>query len=953
MKLGKIYVGLLLLLFVWGKANGQQLIFDQEPASTSWKQVNTSNFKVIYSEGNDSLAIGLAKRLQSWRQPISSSLSAYPRKLSVVLRSRTTRSNGFVALAPRRSEFFTMPPQDYNFAGLNAWLNLLAIHEFRHVVQYEKSKTGFNKFLYTVLGEEALSGMSYLAVPAWFWEGDAVATETALTTSGRGRMPEFGMGFRANLLKYGPYSYNKQYLGSFKDFVPDHYVMGYYMVSHLRRKYPYNPWDDIVEEAFRKPYIPFTFSRAIKKKTGNSLVATYENMAAENESLWRNQLIDLDTISVNIVSPNPKIYTSYMYPQRGLDGDIITLKSGLGDVSQIVSLKDGNVVKKEVVTGFIASSGMLSAQNGLVTWNEFRPDIRWGARTSTVIKTYNLKSGELKTITGPSRYSTADLSPDATRIATVQVTETNHSTLTILNADTGEVLYEFPNEDNGFISMPRWSVDGRYITALMLTEEGKTIIQADEAKGTVKKLLPFAWKNYGNPLQYGDFVLFNWDYNGIDNIYALSLINGEKFQVTSRPFGAFSPMIDAKRNRLYFNDYAARGMRVAYTTYQPDRWKPLDEVKNVQSDCLISWKAQEKDTTLHKHVEDIDYKLDKYNSFNHLLNIHSWGLLWRESLLEELTVGFKSQDVLSTTAISAGYAYNPFERTGYVFGKVSYQGLFPVIDIEGRIGNRRALERYTHEGEVVESKDVWQEQHMALGIRLPLNFTRSKYARTLHIESKLGYTKVEGYDLPVRKYTQPANGNLTSLHYEMVFSRLLKRSKRDIHSRWGQVLRGGYSHTPLGGDYHGTRAFMGLNLYHPGLFKHHSFIIKAGYQFQDMASNYRFSSGINYPKGYGYLPFEHFGLASLNYALPLFYPDWSIGPFFYFQRLQANAFHEKGWGKHPELSNTLELTSSGVELSVDFNFMRFKPLFNVGVRCFYLHERDAIGTQLVIGSIGF
>src|SRR5690606_37083294 len=213
------------------------------------------------------------------------------------------------------------------------------------------------------------------------------------------------------------------------------------------------------------------------------------------------------------------------------------------------------------------------------------------------------------------------------------VAENNESTLIVLDRKSGQELLRFPNEDKGFISMPRWSEDGRFIVALLVSAEGKTIIQADVANGAIKKLLPFAFENYGNPIPHGDVVLFNWDYNGIDNIYALSLINGEKFQVTSRPFGAFSPMIDAKRNRLYFNDYAARGMRVAYTTYQPDRWKPLDEVKNVQSDCLISWKAQEKDTTLHKHVEDIDYKLDKYNSFNHLLNIHSWGLLWRESLL--------------------------------------------------------------------------------------------------------------------------------------------------------------------------------------------------------------------------------------------------------------------------------------------------------------------------------
>lgn len=941
------------MFFLVERAFGQQPILDQEPASTHWKQVNTHKFKVIYQKGNDSLAIGLAKKLQAWYSPISSSFNAYPKKLPIVLRSRTTQSNGFVTLAPRRSEFFTMPPQEYNFAGANLWLDLLAIHEFRHVVQYEKSNTGFNKFLYTVLGEEALSGMSYLAVPAWFWEGDAVATETALTSSGRGRIPEFGMGFRTNLLGLGPYSYNKQYLGSFKDFVPNHYVMGYYMVSHLRNKYPDNPWDDIVEEAFRKPYIPFTFSRAIRKKTGNNLVATYKNMVAETENLWRDQMNDMDTSSAEILTPRTNVYTQFRYPQLGLDGSIVALKSGLGDIDQIVSINDKNEVKTEVVTGFIASSGMFSARNGYVAWNEFRPDVRWGARKSTVIKVYDLHKNQLATVTSPSRYTTADLSPDASKIATVHVAENNQSTLTVLDRKTGQELLRFPNEDEGFISMPRWSEDGRFIVALMVTAKGKTIIQADVANRTIKKLLPFAHENYGNPIQHGDFVLFNWDHNGIDNLYALSLSSGERFQVTTRPFGAFSPMIDSENSTLYFNDYAAHGMRIASVPYEPETWKPLKEIDKVEAQYFTSWLSQEKRSSRLINAQDVDYELNNYKSFNHLFNIHSWGLLWTENLFEELTLGFKSQDLLSTMALTTGYAYNPFERTGRGFGQVSYQGFFPVFDFEVHVGNRSVQEQYLKEGEVIQEKAEWQEQHMALGIRLPLNLTRSQYSRVLNLESKVGYTKVNGYDLPVRKYTQQGDGNLASLHYEFVYSRLLKRSKRDLHSRWGQVLRGGYSHTPLGGDYHGTRAFLGLNLYHPGLFKHHSFIIKTGYQYHDLTSNYRFSSGITYPKGYGYTAFEHYGLASLNYSLPLFYPDLSIGPFFYFQRIQGNAFHEMGWGTIPDMPNSIELTSSGIELSVDFNFMRFKPLLNVGVRCFYLHERERTGAQLIIGAIGF
>lgn len=951
----------------------QYPILDQEPATQRWYQVNTPKFKVIYQEGNDSLAIGLARRLQSWYTPVAHSLKASPKKLSLVLRSQTTRSNGFVTLAPRRSEFFTMPPQDYNFAGANPWLDLLAIHEFRHVVQFEKSKTGFNKLLYYGFGEEALASMSFLAVPQWFWEGDAVATETALTPSGRGRMPEFDIAFRTNLLEKGAFNYNKQYLGSFKDFVPNYYITGYHLVTHLRRQYPTNPWDDILQEAFSKPYIPFTFSRAIRKKTGNSLVKTYNQMIAEVNSLWQEQRMALDTTSASIITASNKEYTNYMFPQTSSSEDVVALKSGMGDITQLVRIDAQGKEKTEVVTGFVANSGMLSAQKGLVVWNEFRPDLRWGARTSTVIKLYDLHTGKLHNVTGPSRYSAASLSPDTTRIATVYVGKDNTCYLTILDRYNGKELLRFPNEANDFIAMPRWSVDGNFIVALLVTAQGKTIIQADVKAGTIKKLLPLSFENLGNPLQYGDYVLFNAAYNGIDNIYALQLSTKEKFQVTSREYGAFAPALNTEKEILFFNDYQVNGMAVGKMPYTPETWIPLSAVKGKPTGYYEPLVDLEGNRNLYDGIDSIDYKVGRYRSLKHLFNMHSWGILWLESFeslaldiksqsiqnvtellgFESLVLGIKSQDILSTHALSAGYAYNPFESAGYAFGRASYQGFFPVIDLDIRVGNRSVEDQFIKEGETVKEDVKWHEEHIALGLRVPLDFTRSKYHQKLMLQGQAGITKVSDYNLSQRKYNQQANGLLKSLNYGFQYSRLLKVSKRDIYSRWGQVIKGGYEHAPFGGDYTGSKTFFNAQLFNPGLLKHHSFYIKASYQFQDMLANYRFSNSIPYPKGYGYTAFENFYLASFNYTLPLFYPDWSIGPLFYFQRVRGNAFHDRGWGTRPDIAKTFSLVSSGVELSVDFNFMRFLPLFNVGVRYAYLHETNNFNTQLIIGAIGF
>src|SRR5690606_2194047 len=133
----------------------------------------------------------------------------------------------FVSLIPRRSEFYTMPPQNYNFTGTTEWLDQLASHEYRHVVQFDKANRGFNKLLYYAFGPATLAAMSVTAVPQWFWEGDAVATETAFTSGGRGKIPNFNLVFRTNLLEGRKFNYHKQYLRSYKHNIPDHYVLGY------------------------------------------------------------------------------------------------------------------------------------------------------------------------------------------------------------------------------------------------------------------------------------------------------------------------------------------------------------------------------------------------------------------------------------------------------------------------------------------------------------------------------------------------------------------------------------------------------------------------------------------------------------------------------------------------------------------------------------------------------
>jgi len=373
--------------------------FPTAPPSIRWHQINTSNFKIIYQKGFDAEAQRTANTLQHLYKAGSNSLGKSPKKISVVLHSQTAESNGFVTLTPRHSEFFTTSPQNYNFLGNNDWIEFLATHEYRHVVQFDKTKTGFNKLLYTFFGPLAHSTMAFLATPPWFWEGDAVGIETALTRTGRGRIPNFNLEFRANLLERGAFSYNKQHLRSFKHFVPNHYRLGYYMTTYLRSKYGSDIWDKVITRANQWSFIPFTFSNSIKKETGKYLVSTYNEMMSEMGSMWKKQQENLTTTGfTKLNSTKKRGWTNYRFPQVLANGRVLVLKSGIGDIQQFISIGPDGDEKVEFIPGIVNDAGMLSAKGTKIVWNQLEFDPRWRRRSYSVIKIYDTQTLLLQTI---------------------------------------------------------------------------------------------------------------------------------------------------------------------------------------------------------------------------------------------------------------------------------------------------------------------------------------------------------------------------------------------------------------------------------------------------------------------------------------------------------------------------------------------------------------------------
>ena len=939
---------LLFLFLVFGilRIQAQSLELETLPASVKWNQIKSPHFQVIFPKGFEPEANRTTNILESIYEPASQSLGVKPRRFSIILQNQNAISNGFVTIGPRRSEFFTTSPQDNRFLGNADWLEFLAVHEYRHMVQFEKAyHSPINKLMYVGFGEYGVGFAAGIAAPSWFWEGDAVGTETAFTATGRGRTPYFERAFKTNILEKGGFNYYKQHLTSFNDFVPNHYRTGYFMTTYLKRKYGADIWDKIVKRSFRFPFLPFVFSNAIKKETGQNLLQTYEGMISEMRDLYSDQINSIEENPGNRINTRKNnVYTNYEYPNSMPDGSVIAIKSGFSDIDQFVRIdKNGN---EEVVftPGLVNDPGLLSIKDDKILWAEYEFDPRWLKKSYSVIKTFDLKTQKFRRVTSKSKYVAAALSPDGQVIAAVQSSTDGSHAIHLLDYASGELKASFANADSGHYSMPSFSQDGKSILAIKYVNRIKSLVRKGVNTGEEEVILQSEKENFGHPVHFEEYILYNSPVNGIDNIYAVEITSRSIYQVTDSKFGAYNPSIAAGGKTLVYNEFTKDGMDIVALALEVKKWIPIEKIE----DRNISYAEPMVEQEGHSHVlenqQGVSYEIQRYKKLPHSIRPHSWGV----SALPiggSVVLGVNSKDILSTTTISAGLQYDYDERNWLKFASLSYQGLYPILDFSITSGER-STKINTDSG---TERHSWDETSLSAGVRVPLVLTRSKYLRKLTLSAKTIFTSVSEFTLEPQSFIdQPGNGSLRALEYKIRYINRLKRSKLDLDSRFGQSLMISFKNTPIGGDYSSRLFAAESNLYFPGLVRHHSIRLRGSYQSEN-STNYFFDSPIRFTRGVGYFPFESFSNLSINYKMPLWYPDIHIGPLLNIQRLYINGFYDSGRGKIDN-APTFTFDSYGAELSMNFNMMRFLLHFDMGIRYAYVPDFNERRVELIIGG---
>ena len=719
-------------------------VAQQNPPGLDWRQIQTDRFKVIFPAAISADAQRVANTLEHIYGPVSKTLRGPQKPIDVVLLNQTAVTNGFVALGPRRSVWFSTPSQT---AGRlpGEWYQLLAVHEMRHVVQIDRMRRGLVRLAWILAGERGHS-LAGLLVPPWFREGDAVGTETALSQTGRGRMPRFGLHIRSLLLAERRYSYYKAHHGSYRDWYPNHYQLGYFLTTYVKRNHGAETWDKVLGRTARWGFHPFAFSRALRKHTGASAAGTYERTMDELTELWQAQQKDLPTTPLRVLAGQSQsgIWTNYGYPHPLADGSVLASKSGLADPATLVRLHpDG----REERVRFYQSLGSIRVAGGKVAWNRFTPDRRWGSRNYSDVVVLDIDSGRMRQITHKAKLFAPAPSPDGARVAAVEFGPDRRCHLVLLETSTGAEQARFPAPDRVFWRTPAWSEDGRHIAVVRQDGSGNALERIDVADGQGQIVLPHTHADIGWPVFWGSYLLFDAPYSGIDNIHAVHLPSGAHYQVTSRPLAAIHAAVAS--DSLLFQEYTVDGYRIAVMPLDPATWTPVKQVADRRVRYYAPLIAQEQGGPVLADIPQRTYPVSSYRPLNHLLKIHTWSYTPSPP-----NYGFNltSNDLLNLSSMSGGVEYNSNESAFSAVGDFSLAAWYPILSVGGRWGERAGdyeIKTRETEGDSLKVKeeeetDKWTEKTLRAGVELPLNFSRGPWASFARLSVKVELTDIAG-----------------------------------------------------------------------------------------------------------------------------------------------------------------------------------------------------------------
>lgn len=650
---------LIILLIIGMKlpAYAQFSVNGNERTSIKWNTFNTNSYQFIYPRGCDSLAFSYARQWEKYRYAVGYDGGD---NLPVVLHPYSATSNGFVVWTPSRMEMFAAPSM-YSPEAV-PWHTLLAIHENRHVAQMQFLQDRNFKWANAVFGELLAGPLSVFYSSSMFMEGDAVATETALTQSGRGRSADFLEYFRVCFENGDLRDFDRWRFGSQKYYTPDYYKIGYLSVVGMGA----GPHTEFFDNTFRPRFSGFAkrMQRHWQDDTRSRAPFQQYTQLTKDEEYY----VSYSGLVIN----NWKIYA---------------IKAGIADNARIVSIVPESGEVENLI--YATPESRLSCIGDKLYWTEEIPNLRWEMHSTSALRSYDGR--KIRTELGGRRLYNPACEED--RLALVENESSGKCKVRVyktISKKLSEIaVYDVPSGMQ--VLEPVW-VDG-HLYASAMDDSGQFVCDIERGCLAIMASSPV---KINHLFSKDGMVLFTSDRTGVNELYSLDPKSGEVYQLTNLPQGGKDFVFD--EDKLYFTVLSPRGRQICMSSATSLPRKKVDF--KVRHSYVLA-------DSLSRVVSDVhigDYSnatwtVRPYSKLKNALRFHSFiPFLFLDSD-ELLTVSSEQQYMdagLGATAFFQNNLSTLYGNVGLKFYtdeddlpspalgfNVKYRGLYPVIEVKG------------------------------------------------------------------------------------------------------------------------------------------------------------------------------------------------------------------------------------------------------------------------------
>ncbi len=810
-----------------------------------WNTFSTDSYQFIFPAGCDSLAREYAFQWEKYK--LSVGYDRVTRKpLPVVLHPYTSTSNGFVAWTPSRMEMF-LAPDMYSPEPL-PWHTLLAIHENRHVAQkgflYKMPFKIFNIF-----GELLSNPLCLVYSTSMYMEGDAVATETALSQAGRGRSADFLEYIRTSFEEGDTRNIYRWRYGSQKLYTPDYYKIGYLAAGGMG----IGPHDEFFCNTLGEQFDAFSVKLQREWEEDTRSRAPFQNFTQLTE--------------------NESYYLSYS-GLTSLEGKVYAVQAGLAENPALVSFDPQDGFKKKVLR-HIGADSPLEGSDGKIYWTEEIPDLRWEMHSTSALRSFDGR--RIRTEVGGRRLYNPSV--ENGKVAVVENLPMGEVVVRVYEALPKMQEKESFYAPSGLQVLEAVWVDG-HLYASALSPQGQGIYDVENG---FRSLVEASFVKINHLFQDNGHLCFTSDRTGVNELYSLNVDTGDIFQLTNLPRGGkdFTFVGDS----LYFTVLSTGGRNICVCTREDLPEKVVNFNQRHAYALADSLSAIKRPAPLDDKLVNIG-ETKKYGKLGHALRIHSWSPLYSETddlstlTYEEVTseggIGpmlyFQNNLSMFYGSAGTGIMLKQNQFVGRVSANMTYRGLYPIFQVKALASKSLSVYGNNAYGDTYD---------VVLRSYIPFNLSRNAWSSAI---------------IPVVTYEQvPSVGRLAG--GIRAYSILPTRTSA-IFPRLGIGTNIEVSNYQTINSVVNANLYPSVSLYGylPGFFKTHSFALNAKYTnaFVNVSETDYRSETWTASVRYG-IPFLSIDCAKFS---PLVYVrNFELIPFYEYNRvkvLDAKSWHVAG-----------------------------------------------------------